>query len=553
LKNLADPAFGMLLLFYGAAVVPLSYLFSFLFDNPRTAQISVSGIHFMSGFVLVIASYILDHVPSTVGPNQSLKNFYRIFPSFNLGEGLINLSSLSLFNSLYDRNSRPFDMQVIGLNLVYLAAESAIYLSMVLLIDGGVLQSMYFFLRSRSEAFLQTRLLRQEKSRFRDADQDVAEERERVDSAGNVEDDVVVIKNLTKSFHQPDGGIKNAVDHLSLGIMRDQCFGLLGVNGAGKTTAIRIITGDERPTSGSVFVNGIDVVKNLNRAKDDIGYCPQFDPILDEMTARETLAFYAVLKGIPASMVDETCAEIIGLLNLTEHADKPCGTYSGGNKRKLSLGMALLGSPSVVILDEPSAGMDPDAKRKLWNSIEAIKHERSVILTTHGMDECEALCDRLAIMVSGRLQCLGSIQHLKGKYGSGYQLQLSVQEHLVEDACKFLSKAPLLKDAVLDDIVGNTITVHLSPPPPLSDLFKLIESNKQEIGVMFYSVSQCTLEQVFLSIAASTVQITSKETPRNTEREGLPSLRSPRAMMYADVEINATPRRRENRTLEQAL
>jgi ABC-type multidrug transport system ATPase subunit len=301
-------------------------------------------------------------------------------------------------------------------------------------------------------------------------------------------------------------------------------------------------------------VNGIDVLKNLSRAKDDIGYCPQFDPILDEMTARETLVFYASLRGIPPSLVDLSVTEIIDLLGLTQYADKPCGTYSGGNKRKLSLGMALLGSPSVVILDEPSAGMDPDAKRKLWNSIEAIKHERSVILTTHGMDECEALCDRLAIMVSGKLQCLGSIQHLKGKYGSGYQLQLSVEESLVNKACEFLAKAPLLKDAVLDDIIGNTITMHLSPPPPLGQLFDLIEAHRQEIGVMFYSVSQCTLEQVFLSIAASTVQITSKKTPRGAD--SLTALRSPRSLLYPDAELNTvTPRSREAqaKVIDQAL
>jgi ATP-binding cassette subfamily A (ABC1) protein 3 len=552
LQSLSNPAFGLLLLVYGAAVVPLSYMFSFFFDNARTAQIAVSGINFMSGFVLVIASYILDKVQSTYGVNQQLKMVYRLFPSFNLGEGLINLSSLSLMNSLFNKHNQPLDWEIIGRNVVYLSVESVGYLALVLLRDSGLYQSIFFFLKSRSEAFLRARLLGNDRTdNIRDADQDVSEERERVEKSGNLEDDVVVIKNLTKAFPTPDGGIKHAVDHLSLGILRDQCFGLLGVNGAGKTTAIRIITGDERPTSGTVTVNGIDVVNNLSRAKEDIGYCPQFDPILEEMTARETLAFYAVLRGIPASLVDAAAGEIIDLLGLTQYADKPCGTYSGGNKRKLSLGMALLGSPSVIILDEPSAGMDPDAKRKLWNSIDAIKHERSVILTTHGMDECEALCDRLAIMVSGRLQCLGSIQHLKGKYGSGYQLQLSVQESLVNKACDFLAKAPLLKDAVLDDIIGNTITLHLAPPPPLSQLFDLIEASREEIGVLFYSVSQCTLEQVFLSIAASTVQILSKKTPRDAE--GLGALRSPRSLMYPDAEINATPRKRETTVLEQAL
>eukprot|EP00475_Leptophrys_vorax_P007273 TRINITY_DN14602_c0_g3_i1.p1 TRINITY_DN14602_c0_g3~~TRINITY_DN14602_c0_g3_i1.p1 ORF type:complete len:523 (-),score=106.60 TRINITY_DN14602_c0_g3_i1:113-1681(-) len=489
---------------------------------------------------------LLDRVSSTYHTNQSLKNFYRLFPSFNLGEGLINLSSLSLMDTLKDTSRHPLDWDVVGLNLVYLSVESVGYLLLVLIRDSGLFRTIYFCVQSRSEAFLRNRILGTERSGgIIDVDQDVADERERIES-NDAKGDVVVLKDLVKAFPLPDGGIKHAVDHLSLGIMRDQCFGLLGVNGAGKTTAIRIITGDERPTSGEVFVNGVDVVKHLSHAKDDIGYCPQFDPLLDEMTARETLSFYAVIRGIPSSLIGPACMEIIDLLNLTEWADKPCGTYSGGNKRKLSLGMALLGSPAVVILDEPSAGMDPEAKRKLWSSIEAIKHDRSVILTTHGMDECEALCDRLAIMVSGRLQCLGSIQHLKGKYGSGYQLQLSVvDESFVESAESFIARAPLLINAVQDgETIGNTLTFHLSPPPPLSKLFELIEANREEIGVLFYSISQCTLEQVFLSIAASTVQITSKDTPRGATGDGLNVLRSPRSLLSPDHEINSiTPRK----------
>ena len=167
------------------------------------------------------------------------------------------------------------------------------------------------------------------------------------------------------------------------------------------------------------------------------------------MTAREHLEFFATLKGLTPLEREALIPNFLVKLGLSEYADKPCGGYSGGNKRKLCgtclkatnvsiflllsdqfhnnvVGIALIGDPPIVFLDEPSTGMDPRARRSMWDLISSTMAHRSVMLTTHSMEECEALCGRIGIMVAGQLQCLGSAQHLKKRFGNCYQIQLNV-------------------------------------------------------------------------------------------------------------------------------
>ncbi|GAA6076007.1 phospholipid-transporting ATPase ABCA1 isoform X1, partial [Tachysurus ichikawai] len=152
----------------------------------------------------------------------------------------------------------------------------------------------------------------------------------------------------------------------------------------------------------------------MSQVHQNMGYCPQFDAIDDLLTGREHLEFYARLRGVPEREVTTVAEWGIQKLGLVKYSNKSAGTYSGGNKRKLSTAMALIGCPPLVFLDEPTTGMDPKARRFLWDCIlSVIKEGRSVILTSHSMEECEALCTRMAIMVNGQFKCLGSLQHLK--------------------------------------------------------------------------------------------------------------------------------------------
>lgn len=181
-----------------------------------------------------------------------------------------------------------------------------------------------------------------------------------------------------------------------------------------------MITGDETIDSGSILVDSIDLSLHMRQAQKHMGYCPQFDALIDLLTGEETLYMFARLHGVQEAVIPRIVTALIQLMNLKKHAKKPVYAYSGGNKRKLSAAVSLIGDPAIVLLDEPTTGMDPKARRHFWNAIAQFRdHGKPIILTSHSMEECEALCTRLAIMVNGKFKCLGSIQHLKSKFGAG--------------------------------------------------------------------------------------------------------------------------------------
>lgn len=204
---------------------------------------------------------------------------------------------------------------------------------------------------------------------------------------------------------------------------RGECFGLLGVNGAGKTSTFKMLTGDETISSGEAWIRGQSLKTEMKEIYKSIGYCPQFDALLEDLTGRETLKIFALLRGIHPDHIERLSLKLATDFNYMQHIDKKVKEYSGGNKRKLSTSLALLGNPSVVYLDEPTTGMDPGAKRLLWEVMSKYRATgKSIILTSHSMEECEALCTRLTIMVNGEFKCLGSTQHLKNKFSKGYLL-----------------------------------------------------------------------------------------------------------------------------------
>jgi ATP-binding cassette, subfamily A (ABC1), member 3 len=174
------------------------------------------------------------------------------------------------------------------------------------------------------------------------------------------------------------------------------------------------------------------VQKEFEEARKLIGYCPQHDAIFPMLTVKETIKFYALVKGIRTHKIKKVVRRAIKDLNLKDHKHKLAGTLSGGNKRKLSVAMALIGNPPIVLLDEPSAGMDPEARRFMWQVVEKIsQREKSsaVILTTHSMEEAEALSTKLGIMVRGGIfRCMGSSQHIKNKFGVGYEVEIKVKK-----------------------------------------------------------------------------------------------------------------------------
>ncbi|XP_063476660.1 phospholipid-transporting ATPase ABCA7 isoform X3 [Symphalangus syndactylus] len=482
------PALLLLLLLYGWSITPLMYPASFFFSVPSTAYVVLTCINLFIGINGSMATFVLELFSDQKLQEVSriLKQVFLIFPHFCLGRGLIdmvrNQAMADAFERLGDRQFQsPLRWEVVGKNLLAMVIQGPLFLLFTLL------------LQHRSQ------LLPQPKVRslplLGEEDEDVARERERV-VRGATQGDVLVLRNLTKVYR---GQRMPAVDRLCLGIPPGECFGLLGVNGAGKTSTFRMVTGDTLASGGEAVLAGHSVAQEPSAAHLNMGYCPQSDAIFELLTGREHLELFARLRGVPEPQVAQTAGSGLARLGLSWYADRPAGTYSGGNKRKLATAVALVGDPAVVFLDEPTTGMDPSARRFLWNSLLAVVREgRSVMLTSHSMEECEALCSRLAIMVNGRFRCLGSPQHLKDRFAAGHTLTLRVPAARSQPAAAFV--AAEFPGAELREAHGGRLRFQLPPGGrcALARVFGELAVHGAEHGVEDFSVSQTMLEEVFL-------------------------------------------------------
>jgi ATP-binding cassette subfamily A (ABC1) protein 3 len=370
----------------------------------------------------------------------------------------------------------------------------------------------------RSKAFTITRAEDQDPLMIRD--DDVVAETARVDAAAPSEH-ACLYKNLEHSFCGHRGEPVRAVRGISLAIDKGECFGLLGPNGAGKTTTLGCLTGEIRPpTSGEVFVAGHAVTgAGIFEAYKSLGFCPQVDPIIPGLSGRQHLALYARTKGVPAAQAKAEVDRILGRLGF-EEADrsKDASKYSGGMKRKLSLAQALIGSSNVLFLDEPSAAVDAGAKRLLWKVIKLRRGSQTVVITTHSMEEAEAVCDRIGIQVKGRLRCLGSPDHLKAKHGSGYQLEV-ILKPTGGQSSSFCEATATAGERRITEFVhselaseGRLLEAHglrfLYQLPclgrgglTLGDVFTKLQAARTALGIEDYSIARASLEQVFLKFA----------------------------------------------------
>ncbi|XP_077355005.1 phospholipid-transporting ATPase ABCA1 [Festucalex cinctus] len=487
------PALVLLLLFYGWSITPMMYPASFVFSVPSTAYVVLTCVNLFIGINGSVATFVMelfdDQNVSYI--NDIVKQVLLIFPHFCLGRGLIDMAKNQAMANLFsnfgeDRFKEPLSWDMVGKNLCAMSIQGAVMFAVTLLVQYK------FFCKPR---FISAKSLPVEEE-----DVDVARERERV-YAGKAQNDLLKIYDLTKVY---PGKRTPAVDRLCVGIPAAECFGLLGINGAGKTTTFKMLTGDIPVSAGEAFLNGHSIRTEMRSVHQNMGYCPQFDAINDLLTGREHLEFYARLRGVPEKEVAMVAEWGIQKLGLVKYATKPAGTYSGGNKRKLSTAIALIGCPPLVFLDEPTTGMDPKARRFLWDCIlSVVKEGRSVVLTSHSMEECEALCTRMAIMVNGHFKCLGSIQHLKSRFGDGYTVTVRVggRPPLLKPVEDFVGRT--FPGSVLKEKHHNTLQYQLpASQGALAHIFRHFTEQRRALGVDDYSVSQTTLDQVFVNFAS---------------------------------------------------
>lgn len=222
----------------------------------------------------------------------------------------------------------------------------------------------------------------------------------------------VEIKDLVKDF-----GTKRAVDHISFSIEKGELFALLGVNGAGKTTTIRMLTGLSRPTGGDAYVMGNSITGALSEVKKNSNLSPQETAVAPNLTVRENLQLMARIYGASKADASTRTDTLISQCGMTEIAGKKAKLLSGGWQRRLSIAMALITQPQILYLDEPTLGLDVLARRELWKVIESLKGSVTIVLTTHYMEEVEALSDHVAVMMTGSVKAYGTVEELKAETG----------------------------------------------------------------------------------------------------------------------------------------
>ncbi|NHJ85869.1 MAG: ABC transporter ATP-binding protein [Asgard group archaeon] len=209
----------------------------------------------------------------------------------------------------------------------------------------------------------------------------------------------------------------NAVDGISFSVKKGEVFGLLGTNGAGKTTTINILTGNLLPTDGIAKVGGYNVEKNMNKIKEMISVCPQEPALYSYLTGIGNIKFFGELYLIPKDQLNKRADELLELIGLNDARNRLFKGYSGGMKRQLSLIVSLINDPEILFLDEPTVGMDPRNRRKVWDFLKTQKNKsKTIILTTHYIEEAEALCDNVAIMDYGKIIAMGPPKELIDEY-----------------------------------------------------------------------------------------------------------------------------------------
>ncbi|RID58691.1 hypothetical protein BRARA_F01969 [Brassica rapa] len=334
---------------------------------------------------------------------------------------------------------------------------------------------------------------------------DVCQEREKVEqylleSTGNC---AVLCNNLKKVYSGKDGNPqKLAVRGLSLALLQGECFGMLGPNGAGKTSFINMMTGIIKPSSGSAFVQGLDILTDMDRIYTTIGVCPQHDLLWDKLSGREHLLFYGRLKNLKGSVLTQAVEESLRSVNLFHggNGDKQVRRYSGGMKRRLSVAISLIGNPKVVYMDEPSTGLDPASRKSLWDVVKRAKRKGAIILTTHSMEEAEVLCDRLGIFVNGSLQCIGNPKELKGRYGGSYVLTMTTSKEHEQEVEELVHR--ISKNAKKIYRTSGTQKFELpKKETKIAEVFQAVEKAKKMFPVVAWGLADTTLEDVFVKVA----------------------------------------------------
>jgi ATP-binding cassette subfamily A (ABC1) protein 3 len=440
----------ILLALFGLDMLVSTYILTLFFRSPSKAQFCVFLINYLGGSILMIFSFVFRVYDKTRDFQVTYTEFFlRVIPIYDLCFGLFSIANSMVWKMTFklDEVPGPWNWYCALWSVIYLAGMTIIYFCILLALEA----------KGKLIAKAVGSTNPQERLDYSDEDEDVTKERLQVENGQNY---AVRVYNLMIEYviyrdgfckkKRPES-TKLAVKGVSFGVQKGECFGLLGTNGAGKTSTFKVLSGEILPNYGQAQISGFNVETDMKTIGSLIGYCPQFDALLENLTAKEHLELYAAIKGIPQHMRAKLIESKLQQLNLKQYENVLAGTYSGGNKRKLSVAIALLGNPPIILLDEPSSGMDPEARRFMWSIVSQISTQNktsSVILTTHSMEEAEALSSKLAIMVEGKIKCIGPVQQLKSKYGQGFEIEVKIRLPTPEEIAELKKLSGTLEERI---------------------------------------------------------------------------------------------------------
>lgn len=313
----------------------------------------------------------------------------------------------------------------------------------------------------------------------------------------------VLIENLKKSY-----GSVVAVQDVSFEVKPGEIFGLLGPNGAGKTTTLRALCTLTTPDSGKIEVSGISVLDNPKLARQKLGYVAQEVALDKVLTGRELLQLQAALYHLPSKVIKERINTVLDLLGLQEYADKKTGTYSGGLRKRLDLAAGLLHSPDVLVLDEPTVGLDIESRFVVWDFLRKLRAGgTTVVITSHYLEEVDALADRVAIIDRGLVIATGTPSQLKDQVG-GDRITLRIREFSPQEeadkAKSLLSSLPFVQEIIINSAQGNSLNLVVTPQ---NDALITIQQALNNAGLPIFGIAQSrpSLDDVYLAATGKTL------------------------------------------------
>ncbi|XP_054925117.1 phospholipid-transporting ATPase ABCA3-like isoform X2 [Dermacentor andersoni] len=549
-------------LLHGYAALPVVYISSFLYGDPGSAYSTLVIVKFIMSSAGCLGSVFLEHHFVDDASSSALATILhgalqilRLLPTYSYSRGMTKIMQLARENGLCraggmllesrcqtkENHARlslmrccmhmdspdPSEYMIHPLDV---HPYSAFYEFLTLSVEGLALFVLLLCLESwlrrldRSfsspdpSAYHEGAMLRKRSTggiaqglalEKKEGDMDVVLENQLVavlaksDLLATSSRPFMIVNRLYKAY----GYIESVpvLQGLTFTVRAGECFGLLGVNGAGKTTTFRLLTGEILPHHGDAVISNFSIVRERQKCWRYIGYCPQRDGLLDMLTGVETLRLFGRLRGVP--MTREYLRVLLYVFRLQEIADYLVGTYSAGNRRKLSICISMIGLPRILLLDEPYATISTTARKRIVNYISALQRvsKMSILLSSHCLSDVEFLCNRIAIMDSGKLQCLGTLGQLKEKFGKGYTITVktypdkkqdfSYQQDVVSEVCKVFPEAEMAYS------YEGLLEFRMSRVDMLwSEMFMRMARIKRRHKLQDFFIADASLEQIFLSV-----------------------------------------------------